>query len=219
MNSRTSHFSRSPQARQRRATKHIGGYAAHVIVLSWCNRDQVFYRVNACMQASCVDSWKLLREFGANLLSRIQERTSARNNFRKNRARHHVTRRQLCIPVDRQHEAFAFTIDQNSAVSAQRFGCKWRGVLADIDSCGMELHEFRIGNYGTGTGGNSKAETAALKRVGRHCVELANSACGENDGSSVVAPALTPLVIHDHTHHAAFFSDKTLRGYTGYDLD
>ena len=60
--------------------------------------------------------------------------------FKMDRARHHVARRQI------GDERFALGVDDMCAFAAQRFGRERRGIAADVDGGGMELHELGIGD-------------------------------------------------------------------------
>ena len=67
----------------------------------------------------------------------------ARRDLAMDGARHHIARRQFGIGMDRGHEALALLVDQDRAFAAQRLGGQRRGIAADGDGGGMELHEFR----------------------------------------------------------------------------
>ena len=83
----------------------------------------------------------------------------------------------------RGHEALALVIDQHGAFAAQRFGRQRRGIAADRDGGGMELHEFRIGDQRAGARRHAQAFAARFQRIGGDGIERAQPAGGEDHGA------------------------------------
>ena len=86
----------------------------------------------------------------ADRLRRVEKGAAPGGDFGEDAARDNVARRQFGVLVQGRHEALAGAIDQNRAFAAQRFGGQRRGIAADVDGGGMELHEFGIGDARAG---------------------------------------------------------------------
>ena len=97
-------------------------------------------------------------------------------------ARDDIARRQLGVGMHIRHEAAAGLVDQDRAFAAQGLGRERRGIAADVDGGGMELHELRIGDDGAGAGRHAEAFAARFQRIGRHRVERAKAAGRKDDG-------------------------------------
>ena len=71
-------------------------------------------------------------------------------------------------------------VDQDGAFAAQRFGRQRRGIAADGDGGGMELHEFRIGDQRAGARRHAQAFAARFQRIGGDGIKRAQPAGGED---------------------------------------
>ena len=150
--------------------------ATHMIMRGRRHRDWLSRRVNAGGDATGIDGGEFLGEMPAECGGSVEERAVAGGNFREYAARHHVAGREFGKRMPRLHEALALVVDQGRAFTAQRFGRQRRRIAADHDRGGMKLHEFRIGDHGTGARGDRKPEATGLGRIGRHRIEMPDAA-------------------------------------------
>ena len=114
-------------------------------------------------------------------LARIEESAAAGRDFGKNAAGDDVARRQLCGGMDSRHEALTLVVDESGTLAAQRFGGERRGIAPDIERGRMELHEFGVGDDGTGARGRRKPGAARAQGIGGNGIEAAGAAGGEHD--------------------------------------
>ena len=112
----------------------------------------------------------------AERLARVEECATAGFYLGEHAARHDVARRKFSEGVPRQHETFAFVVDQRGAFTAQGFGRKRRRIAAEHDRGWVKLHEFRIGDNCAGAGGDREPEPAGLRRICRHGIEMPDAA-------------------------------------------
>ena len=96
--------------------------------------------------------------------------------------------------MNSRHEAAAGFVDQRGAFAAQRFGGERRGIAADGDGGGMELHELRIGDQRAGARRHAQTFAARFQRIGGDGVERAEAAGGEDHrrGAEQDQPRLRP---------------------------
>ncbi len=112
----------------------------------------------------------------AERLSRVEECATAGFYLGEHAARHDVSRRKFSEGVPRQHEAFAFVVDQRGAFAAQGLGRKRRRIAPDHDRGGVKLHEFRIGDNCACACSDRETEPAGLRRICRHGIEMPDAA-------------------------------------------
>ena len=112
----------------------------------------------------------------AERLCRVKEHAVAGGDFREYAARHDIPRRQFSQSVLSLHETFALVVDQCRAFAAQCFGRQWRRIATDHDGGGVKLHEFRIGDNGSGARGDGEPQSTGLGRICRHGVEMPDAA-------------------------------------------
>ena len=107
-------------------------------------------RVDAAAHAGGEDGRELLGEVRAHGFARIEEGAAAGGALGVDGAGDHVARRQLGVRMVAGHEPLAVGVDQHGAFAAQRLGGQRRGVAADVDGRGVELHEFGVGDQRAG---------------------------------------------------------------------
>lgn len=91
-------------------------------------------------------------------------------------AGHDVARREFRRRVDIRHKAVAPPVNQDGALAAQRFGRQRRGMTRDVDGRGMKLHELGVANDSSKARRPGQGPAPAARRIGRHCVEPADTA-------------------------------------------
>ena len=123
-----------------------------------------------------------MRELGADGLAAIEEHFVAGGDLAMDGAGDDIARRQFAHRGCAAHETPPGFVDQDRAFAAQGFGGQRRGIAPDGDRGGMELHEFRIGDHGTGARRHAQAFAAGFGRIGGHGIERAQAArCEDHD--------------------------------------
>ena len=111
------------------------------------HRDRLGRRVDAGLEAGRGDSGEFLGESGAHGLGGVEEGAASAGEFGEHAARDNVAGGEFRILVQRRHEALSGAVDQNGALAAQGLGGERRGIAADVDGGGMELHELGVGDH------------------------------------------------------------------------
>ncbi len=117
----------------------------------------------------------------ADGLAAIQERAEAAGDLAVDGAGDDVLGRQFGAGVIGGHERRAEAASTRiGALAAQGLAGQGRGVEAEVDGGGVELHELRIGDPRPGQGRQPQPLAAHGGRVGGHGVEAAEPAGGQH---------------------------------------
>ena len=177
-----SDFADGPQIRDRRAAPLVHRHAAHVVVLSRRDRNEVACRVDSRRHAARINRRESFLERVANRFARVEEGAAPGRDFSKDSARHHVAWGEIAIRMKLKHEALALAVHQERAIAAQGFSGKRSRIDADVDRRGMELDEFRIGQYCASSCRHREPNAARFSRIGGHRIEMTDAPGGENHG-------------------------------------
>ncbi len=126
------------------------------------------------------DIGEFFGESGADGLGGVEESAASAGDFGEHAARDDVAGRQFRVLVQRRHEPLSGAIDQNGALAAQGFGGQRRGIAADVDGGGMELHEFGVGDPRPGARAHGQRRARRLRRIGGQRIERADAAGRQN---------------------------------------
>ncbi len=160
---------------QRRPPAIVGGDAAHVVMRGGRHRNSFTHGIDARCGAGGVDGWESVGKARPYRLAAVEINARAAAELAVNGARHDVARRKLGHGMTAQHEAFAPAVDEDRALAAQGFGGERRGVAADGDGGGMELHEFGVGDERARACGHGKPVALRRGGIGGHGVKRAHA--------------------------------------------
>ena len=161
----------------------------------------------------------MIAESDTRMDTPVQKGTPSFLDLDKNAPCDNVARGQFGIGMEVDHETMAGTIDEGRALAAQRFRRQRRGIAADVDGGRVELHEFSIGNDGTGARRHGEAEPARFSGIGGDTIEMANAAGRQDDrAGGKLVPSAFGITQH-HADHAAIMGDEIFHRAVFQDLD
>ena len=94
----------------------------------------------------------------------------------------------------------AVAVDQLGPLAAQGLGGQGRGVQPHVDGGGMKLHEFRIADHRAGQRGQRQAFAPRDRRIGRHGIQPADAAGGQDHRRRLDLDQL-PASLGQHAAH------------------
>ena len=105
------------------------------------------------------------------------------------RARNHVARREIPQRMITLHESLARSVDQMRAFPAQRFGKQKTRRAPHEQRCGMELHEFEIGDFRPGAESHRDAIAGSYIGIGGLAEDSSQTAgCKQNRSRANLKP-------------------------------
>src|SRR5437870_4931411 len=107
------------------------------------HRNEIAPRVEAARLADREDPWKPFAE-PVTELARVEMHFPL-SLLAKDRARHDIARRELGEAVALEHEALARGIDENCALTPDRFGNELKRILRCVERRRVKLHELHVG--------------------------------------------------------------------------
>ncbi len=185
MDSGVGSFSRGVEAGERSTSPEIRFDSTHHVVSSGADGRHVCGEIESIAEAGRVDARKaLLQEFsGLGGHVEIDVFGLGAVHFADDGARHDVARSELLRFGVALHEAFEIDVAKDAAFAAQGFREKKARRAFYGESGGMELHEFHVGEDGSGFVSDGHAVACGDFGIGGFAINLAETAGGKKDGT------------------------------------
>ncbi len=186
MDARVGGFSCGVEAGKRATSAEIGLDSTHHVVCSWADGRHVRGEIEAVAEAGRVDPREALLQkfggFGSHIEIDVFGLSAV--HFADDGASDDVARSELLGFGVALHKAFEIDVAEDAAFAAQGFGEQKARRAFYGESRGMELHEFHIGENGSGFVSDGHAVACGDFGIGGFAIDLAEAAGGEKDGSS-----------------------------------
>ncbi|MEY4096112.1 MAG: hypothetical protein RLZZ53_3311, partial [Acidobacteriota bacterium] len=187
------HFAGGVETGNGRTSPQIGFHATHDVVGGGANRDAIGGQVEPDRPARGCDRRETrARPFRIVLGHREKHGTAGPSLFTHDRTGDQVPRRQLTLRLVTGHEAFTARVEQFGPLPSQRFRQQESRCARHIKRRGMELHEFKIRDPGTGKPRQHHTVAGSNRWIGRFPEDLPSATSGQQDrgGMHLVGPAI-----------------------------
>lgn len=173
-------FAASPEAEAGCAPGLVHADAAHVVVRSRRDGQEVFDGIKAGLLAEAVNGREFLGEFFADA-TRVEEDLEAFLLLRPDAARDDVAWGELSILVDADHEALSVR-EKDCAFATQCLGEERQRIDGRVERRGVELDELDICENRARASCDGERVADGFDGVRGIAIDAADSAAGEDDG-------------------------------------